>query len=71
MNLAVEAINKTFDADQLGEFLETVEEFGLAPEEHNDEYTVHLELTGFLVAYFCAVPTQGPAGGWINYTHIS
>lgn len=70
MNLAVEAINKKFDADQLGDFLQTIEEFGLEPEENDDEYTVHNKSTGYLIAYFCSVPIAGPAGGWINFTQL-
>ena len=71
MNLAVESMNKQFEADELGEFLETIEELDLKVNEDDDEYTVHLESTGQLVAYFCAVPRCGPAGGWVSYNYIS
>ena len=70
MGLAVEQIQEQYDADGLGEFIATLEEVGLEAVEDGDEYSVHRDSNGMLVAYFCAVPEQGPAGGWINYTYL-
>ena len=70
MGLAVEQIQEQYAADGLEEFLAELEEVGLEVVESNDEYSVYREANGMLVAYFCAMPEQGPAGGWINYTYI-
>lgn len=58
--------SKQFDPNELGEFLDACEERGLEIDiNEEDEYTAHSDKDGLLCAYFCSVPSTGPAGGWI------
>ena len=55
-----------FDGNELGEFLDALEQVDLQADEDEGEYSVHDDETGLLLAYFHPTPSQGPAGGWIN-----
>ena len=59
-------INEVFGADELSEFLITMDECDKEVECDDGAYSVHTS-TGTMLAYFSETPESGPPGGWARF----
>lgn len=59
-----------FDIDEMGEFLEALEELNLEPEELEDgSLAVYGVISNMLVASFSITPEYGEMAGWIDFSN--
>jgi hypothetical protein len=64
-----ESVHETFAADELAEFLSTMDEFEMEVEVEDGEFTV-TTARGTLVAAFSETPLTGVPGGWCSFNHF-